>query len=253
MEKRAKILLFLLIMIVFLSYILITLNHFTNDKMNIQKMIGNTVSTSNLTINEYVTLSEKTIGLYFRLLQEQKYDKAYALLSPFYREIVSLEAYKENVNNLNFSDYQISQMIHETENMYAVQVEFDNRANQMLVILGEKGFYIVPEPFLKYDTMNQRITKDGISCELIGYQINMDNCIFDIKITNNSKNNVTLSGNMVLSSGYQITSEKGEFIVEAGNSMNVSLVCESHLVFPSIFQIVRKDEKKDRIYEFKLD
>ena len=253
MKKRLKILMTLIGIIIVLIFILISLNQFSKEKYDIKNRIGAIVPMANMTMNEYITLSDGTIKVYLKFLQNHEYEKAYSLLSPYYKEIVSYEVFEGNMKILDFSDYYIAQIVHETENMYIVDVQLGDSINKMLVLIGEKGFHIVPEPFLKYYSMNQKITKNGIEYELIGYQINVDSCIFDLKISNNSKKDAVLDSKIFLSSSYSIDAENGAITVKAGNIEPVSLKFNTHIEFPSKLQLIRKDEKKERIYEFKLD
>lgn len=252
-KKRLKILLTLFVSIVVLIFITISLSNFSREKLDIQKRIGNVISSNNLTMREYTTISENTIGRYLHFLQNKEYNNAYLMLSPYYKEIVSSDVFIQKMEEIDFSDYHITQIVHETDNMYVVDVQLNDKIDRMLVMIEDKGFCIVPEPFLKYFSTNQKITKNGIQYELIGYQVNIDNCIFDVKIANNSNKDAIIESNMLLASGYSISAENKEILIDAGKTDNFSITFSTHIDFPSIFQIVRKDEKKERIYEFKLD
>lgn len=253
MKVRFKILGILLLLIIILTFITFSLKDFENNGLDIQNRIGEEVSTSNITINEYVLLTEKTIGLYFYLLQNNMFESAYALLSPEYKEMISYETFTQSVKDIDYSDYHITQLVHKTQNMYIADVSVGDMTNKILVILGNDSFSIVPEPFLKYISLNKKINKQGVQYELKGYQINTDSCIFDVKITNNTNEDVLIQSNLILESGYWINAQNNDLTISAKGENVVSFYFATNIDFPVELQIIRKIDQKDRIYQFKLD
>lgn len=257
MEKRKKVLFTLFIILLILIAFSISLQKFADTKTDIKAKIGQNTGSSSLTINEYVLLSERTIGVYLRYLRENKLEEAYSLLSTEYREVITLESFKESIAQLDFSSYQVKSIVRKTENMYVASVEMVDGDYEMLIIMSDDRFSIVPEPFLKYFYVEKEISKDDVKYTLIGYQVNVNSCIFDVKITNHKKKDVHISGSDIkLESGYTIYAEgtnNAEFVVPAGEEKDIAIYFQTSLDFPVEFEIDRDDDEKVRMYKFKLD
>ena len=252
-----KILLVLLIIIIVLLFINYTVQKFVDEEIDIKTKIGPVIGSSSVTINEFVLLSERTIGVYLTLLRESKIEEAYSLLSYEYKEYVSLDDFKAYVSTIDLSGYSITSITRKTENMYMATLELNDEKQEMLIIMNGERFSIVPEPFLKYVTVDKEISKDGVKYILEGYKINVNSCIFDVKIVNDKNEDIKISGSSIkLSSGYTINAEgvgNADFSVPANQERNIKIVFETSLDFPVQFEIDREDGEKIRMYNFKLD
>ncbi|MBQ9280546.1 MAG: hypothetical protein IJ215_05865 [Clostridia bacterium] len=255
-EKRKKILTTLAIILLVLIFILISLQKFADEESDIRAKIGQDVGSSTLSINEFVLLSERTIGVFFKYLRENRIEEAYSLLSPEYREVVTFENFQDSFSNMELT-YEVKNISRRTENMYVASVELSGENCEMLIIMNGDRFYVVPEPFIKYIPINNSISKDGVKYTLIGYQINVDSCIIDMTITNNKKQDISILGsNIKKPSGYTIQAEgegNATFAVPAGETKDVEIFFKTSLDFPVEFEIDREDNEKIRMYKFRLD
>ena len=252
-----KIFVVLLIIIFVLLFINYTVKKFEQEEMDIKTKIGPVIGNSTVTINEFTLVSERTIGLYLKYLRENKIEEAYSLLSYEYKQYVPLDDFKAYISNTKFSKYSVNSITRKTENMYLATLDVDGEKQEMLIILVGERFCIVPEPFLKYVIVNEEISKDGVKYILEGYKINVNSCIFDVKIINDKNEDIIISGsNIKLSSGYTINAEgtgNADFTVSAKQEKDVKIVFETSLDFPVQFEIDREDGEKIRMYNFKLD
>ena len=254
MERPIKILLFLVFIILILLLMINSIKEYSSKNLDITNRIGREIGSTSLTKKEYVLLAEQTIGLYIHYVKENEFEKAYSMCTNEYHNLVSFEDFKEAVSKKDYSSCVVQSIVHRTENMYVATLIIGEEKNQFLIIMSETSFNIVPEPFLKYVEVNKSISKDGVKYELIGYQINVEQCYFDVKITNNKKEDISiLSAGMKLSSGYEIMASNPSYIISPGEEKETTFVCNTTLDFPSSFEIIRDDEEKERLYEFKLD
>lgn len=254
LKKRLKILGVLLSIIIVMLFINITLNDYMENKEDILKIIGNDATNSELSLTEYVLLSEKTIGIYLKWVQEEKYEEAYRLLTPEYKEIVSFEEYKTNTQKMDFTSYRVKDIILKTQNMYVAYVEIkDEITHEMLIIMNDDKFAIVPEPFLKYINVGNDITKDKVTYELVGYEIDVNRCVFDMKIINNNNEDIKItSAKIVTENNIVKNANNSEQTIKANSTENISFIIEGEILTPTSFEIERDAGKTIRSYNFKL-
>ena len=251
---KKSVIFFAIIILIVVLYVNSTLNKFVNEEFDILTTIGSEATSPKLSVNEFVLLSNKTIGVYFKWIQDGKYENAYAVLTPEYKEIVTLEDYKKNMEQIDFSSYQVKDITLKTQNMYIANVETkDGKNHEILIIMKDDSFAIVPEPFLKYVTVGNDITKDKITYELIGYEIDVNKCIFDVLITNNNDERVEISSaSMTTSDEIVIGAENGVQIIEPNSTNNISFEVKATLEIPILFSIERNAGKTLKTYNFKL-
>ena len=122
------------------------------------------------------------------------------------------------------------------------------------MILDEKNYYLVPEPFLQYNSVNEEITKKGVTYALNGYQVDLERCIFDMTLTNSKDEEVKIEGVKMLTldmGSYRALND--EITLQPNETKNVSFIIETHIDFPTALEITRNDNEKMRVYTFELD
>ena len=254
MEKRVKILSVLSIVVLILLAIYFSLRGFIQETQNIQARMGAEIGDTTITIKESTLLSQDIVGHFINEITKGNFQEAYRLLTPEYQQMVSEEEFEQIYREQSIHSFSIQNIVHRTENMYIVTANWNEQTNKILVLLDHNRYYVVPEPFLEYKTVSKTIQKDKVEYELIGYQVNVDSCIFDVRVTNHREEKITLSGSrIILPSGYTISSQESTTEILAGEEKLLEIPFKTSLDFPSQFEIDRKDGEKVRIYQFKLD
>lgn len=254
MKNLEKIIIVLLIILAIILFLNNSFRNFVNDELSIKSRIGNEMNTSALSTSEYAKFLETTVGVYIKKLENKEYEKAYQMLSPEYKKIVSVEEYTNEMKNIDFSNHQIESVMHRTQNMYVTTViTSDGVSRPILTVIDEEKFMIVPEPFLDYVKTDTSINKDKVKYILVGYTINLDNCIFDLEIINNKKSDINISNARIKNSiGSTLSSKNINITIPANSTQKVSVELETSLDFPKLFEIDRVEENQIRTYSFEL-
>lgn len=249
-KKLSATLVVILIVVCFLN---VTLKDFEKEKLNMANIIGEKVTGKQVTLNEYVMLCEKTIGIYISAARSGDSAKMYSLLTPQYRDIISYDNYVESIKNIDFSNAYISNIDVLTTNLYTAEVVYDNQnAQEYLILLEDEDFGLVPEKFLEYVEVNEDIKKRNVIYTLLGYEVRTDACIFDLKIKNENKDEILISkANMLNNYGVDTDVNLNEKIAP-GEEKIISITFETELDFPEVFEITRETEKKYMNYKFEL-
>ena len=165
-----------LCVVLFLIY---TLKDFNEEKSSgIRSMIGEEFGgVTSLSVRENVILTN-AVELYLQSLRSGDFDKAYGYISAQYKEIVPKDVYIQKMNEIGLENFKTSGLLEirqATTNMFIVQFDLANGLKQkILLILDDKNYYIVPEPFLEYRVVDDGIKKDGITYHLNGYEIDLE-------------------------------------------------------------------------------
>lgn len=253
--KIIKKITFIVIIITIVIVVLgISFNKFSDNSTNIANIIGTPSTGRTILVSEYVLLTEKTLGAYFKYLREGKVESAYNLLTPEYKSVVSSGDYASEMQKLDFTNYSIQSVSMRTTNMYEIIVRLsDNTLHNFLVILRKDTFAIVPEPFLEYVNVNNEIKKDKVTYKLLGYEVDLEKCIFDLEIINDKSEKVIISdARMEATNGSSMSANNADFEIEPNSSKNVSIEFETNIDFPKTFEIERDAGNKLRIYTFDL-
>ncbi|MBQ8298950.1 MAG: hypothetical protein IJX99_03655 [Clostridia bacterium] len=244
-----------LCVVLFLIY---TLKDFNEEKSSgIRSMIGEEFGgVTSLSVRENVILTN-AVELYLQSLRSGDFDKAYGYISAQYKEIVPKDVYIQKMNEIGLENFKTSGLLEirqATTNMFIVQFDLANGLKQkILLILDDKNYYIVPEPFLEYRVVDDGIKKDGITYHLNGYEIDLERCVFDFTITNESNDEVKIvDAQMLYETGGSSKAVNSEFVIPAKETKNVSIEVETYLDFPAGFKLTRQDGEKQRIYTFDL-
>lgn len=244
-----------LCVVLFLIY---TLKDFNKERgSGIRSMIGAEFGgISSLSIRENLILTN-AVELYLQSLRSGDFDKAYGYISAQYKEIVSQEVFIEKMTEIGLENFKASSLFdirQVTTNMFVAQGTLLNGLEQkILIILDDANYYIVPEPFLEYRVVDDGIKRDGVRYHLNGYEIDLERCIFDFTITNESNKDIEIiDAQMLYETGGHTQAINNEFVVPAKDEANVSIEVETYLDFPSGFRLIRQDGEKQRIYTFEL-
>lgn len=254
MKNLEKVIIVLLVVLVIMLFLNNSINDFANDELSIKSRIGKEISASELSLTEYIGLSETTIGVYLKNLRNADYSKAYNMLTAEYRDVISEEEYTDNMKKIDMSGYHLESIIRRTENMYiATVVTADDVSHQILLIINGNQFSIVPEPFLDYVKVERDITKNKVTYELIGYTVNINTCIFEVRVTNNSNSDIDIGTARIKNDiDVTISTKQVNEVIPAGSTKDFEIEFETNLDFPTVFEIDRKEETKTRTYSFDL-
>ena len=138
--------------------------------------------------------------------------------------------------------------------MFSFDITIKNEIKlKILLILTEDNYYIIPEPFLKYEEVNQKITKKGVTYELHGYQVDLDRCLFDMTITNDTKKEIEIyQVKMTNTAGGTRNAINQKTKIQPNESLQISYKVETYIDFPMQLELTRKDGEKIRVYTFEL-
>lgn len=236
-----------------LVFIFSSQKHLDNE-YDISKIIGEHNTGGDISIEEYVVLVKNTIGTYLNYLTNEDFEKAYALLTPEYKEYVSYEQYLEEMQKLSLNGYRVKDMVRKTENMYEAYIEIaDGNTYGYLIIFNDEKFGIAPDEFLKYSVVDEKIEKDKVEYSLIGYKVELNKCIFDICINNKNDEIIEISdAKMTTNEGGKVKADTAVFKVEPNTEVNVQIEFSTSIDFPATFEIERDAGKTIRTYIFKL-
>ena len=102
------------------------------------------------------------MDIYIQTIHSGDLEAAYDYLLPQYKEFISKEIYIQKMQEVGVDNFVIQELElnRETENMFSFDITIKNEIKlKILLILTEDNYYIIPEPFLKYEEVNQKITK----------------------------------------------------------------------------------------------
>ncbi len=261
MDKKAKIkkiYMFLLAIIVALLFITYTLNKFVDEDMghDIEDMLGQEYAGgASLTVRDNYLL-RSAINIYIQTIHSGDLDGAYNYLLPQYREHVAKEDYMLMINDVGTENFEIQDMSisRHTQNLFSFDVVIKNDLKlKLLLILDDENYYIVPEAFLDYKTIEQEITKKGVTYHLQGYQVDLERCVFDMTITNTNNEEVEIyEVKMTDTTGGIHNAINENITIPANETQKVSFVVETSVDFPAILDITRRDNNTIRVYTFEF-
>ncbi len=259
-KKMRKLMKFLIVFLAVITFVTITLKQFTDEKFGMastQELIGTEYSGGEaLTVRENLIL-KAAVDAYVQAIHSGDIEKAYAYVYPEYKEIVLIDAFEAKIKEIGAENFVIEdlEIVQETDKLFSFHVTIKNENKlHILMILDEKNYYLVPEPFLEYNVVNDEITKKGVTYTLKGYQVDLERCIFDMTLTNSKDEEVKIEGvKMITSDMGAYKALNGEMTLQPSETKNVSFIVETHIDFPSALEITRNDDEKMRVYTFELD
>ena len=244
----------LIVVLVVICFINSTLKDFENEKMSMKNIIGEKVAGKQISLNEYVLLCEKTIGIYISAGKSGDTAKMYSLLTPQYQDVVGYDDYKMSVKNVDFSEAYIANIDILAEKLYLAEVVYnENEAQEYLIVIGEEEFGLVPEKFLEYNDVNENISKRNVTYTMLGYEVRLDKCIFDMKIKNENKEEILISKAKMIDNYGTQSDVMLNAKIAPGEERIISIPIETEIDFPEIFEITRETEKKYMNYTFELN
>ena len=259
-QKMKKLMKFLIVFLVVITFVTITLKQFTDDNFGMastQELIGAEYSGGEaLTIRENLIL-KAAVDAYIQAIYSGDIETAYSYVYPEYKEIVLIDTFKAKINEIGNENFVIKELeiVQETDKLFSFHITIKNESKlHILMILDEKNYYLVPEPFLEYKSVNEEITKKGVTYTLKGYQVDLERCIFDMTLTNAKDEEVKIEGvRMITSDIGSYRSLNGEMTLQPNETKDVSFIIETHIDFPTALEITRNDDEKMRVYTFELD
>ena len=257
-KKIKKIYKFFFTVILVMLFVVITLNQFINEEFNkdIEKMIGQEYTGgATVSVKENIML-KSAIDIYIQTIHSGDLEGAYSYLLPQYQEYISKEIYIQKMEEAGIENFVIQalELKHETENMFSFDITLKNNIKlKVLLILTEDNYYIIPEPFLKYQEINEKITKKGVTYELHGYQVDLERCIFDMTITNNTDKEVEIyQVEMTNTHGGKRNAVNQKTKIQPQEALELEYKVDTYIDFPAILDVTRKDGDKIRVYTFEF-
>ena len=258
-EKVKKINISLIAIIAILAFIIISLEKFAEKDLghDVQSMIGREYAGAySISVRDNYIL-KSAINIYIQTIHSGDLAGAYEYLLPQYKNHVSQDIYEQKMREIGLENFVIKNMTVEqcTEKMFSFDVELKNEIKlKLLIILDDKNYYIVPEPFLDYKTINKEITKKGVTYQLKGYQVDLERCIFDMTITNSGYKEVEIyEVKMTDTYGVERSSVNTNVKIAPNETKDISFLVETSIDFPYVLDVVRRDEDKVMVYTFELD
>lgn len=194
-EKTAKyqwkILRFLVIAYIVVFIVAGIINKYTKNEKSIMEKIGTTelysVSIKDaMNVNIYATL------LYKEYIKEQKFEAAYGMLTPEYKQIISYEDFLKSIEGIDFDTFRVETIKMKTEGTYVLDVVYDRdgveKTTQYLVYVNPynpEKMTISPNKFI-YSYRNLNFEKDQIEVRLQECNIFIDKIKMSIVIKNKS-------------------------------------------------------------------
>lgn len=257
-KKIGKIYAFLISTLIILLFLIFTLSKFMEADFghDIESMIGSEYSGAySVSVRDNYIL-KSAINIYIQTIHSGDLSGAYKYLLPQYQEYISEEIYKQKMNEIGLENFVIQNMnmARHTEKMFSFDVSLKNNIKlKLLIILDDENYYIVPEPFLDYKTIDKKITKKGVTYHLKGYQVNLERCIFDVTITNNNASEIEIS-EVKMTDKYDVERESinDNVKIASNESKDISFLVETSIDFPKKLEITRKDDEKLRVYTFEF-
>ncbi len=263
MNKIKKICMILIVVLICIVLFIFSLEPFI-ESMHISNRVGQKVGYSEVSIKDYVTLSNGTIGQYYRLLQSGDMEKAYSLFTPEYRQFVTLEEYVTKQQDLVSGEivYAVKDIVQATENMFKAYVDENGTGKEYLIILGKSKisdkvnvndtFALAPENFLEYEATENSIRKDKITYRVKGYRVELQKCILELVVTNDRDEEIQLESAKMIGteSGTFLSNEK--YVILPNEEKELIIEFDTEIDFPEAFEITRRDGNKLRTYTFEV-
>ena len=257
-ERIGKIYTFLISTLVILLFLIFTLSQFMEADFghNIQSMIGSEYpGTYSISVRDNYIL-KSAINIYIQTIHSGDFEGAYSYLLPQYQEHISKEIFEQKMNEIGKENFVIQNMTmsRHTEKMFSFDVDIKNDIKlKILIILDDENYYIVPEPFLDYKTIDKKITKKGVTYHLKGYQVDLERCIFDMAITNNNDKEIEIyEVKMIDSNEVDRNAINDNLKILPKETKDISFLVETSIDFPKKLEVTRKDNEKLRVYTFEF-
>lgn len=257
-EKIKKIYMYLITALILLLFGIYTLNKFVEADLghDVESMIGQEYAGgASLSVRDNYIL-RSAVNIYIQTIYSGDLSGAYEYLLPQYKEHVSKEAYIAMMNEVGTENFVIQDMsiTRNAEKLFSFDVILKNDLKlKLLVILDDENYYIVPEAFLDYQTVEKEITKKGVTYYIKGYQVDLERCIFDMTITNSNNEEIEIyEVKMTDTTGGTHNAVNEEITISANETKDISFVVETSVDFPAMLEITRKNENKVMVYTFEF-
>ncbi len=254
MKKLQTLFLIVIILIVVIIFLNTTIEDY-GDKKDSKNMVGEVSAGGRLNYKEFLILAENTVGKYYNLIKEKKYEDAYNLLTPEYRKYISSGDYLSQIEKTEINSFQVNDIVQITEYFYEAFMTINNEDKKMLIKIEDDKFSLSPDEFLTYINSNEQVKKSDVTCELKGYEVNLYKCIFNITLTNSSDKDVTFSdASITMASGkIERTINEDYFVIKANSTADFDIEFETVMDFPEFFEMERQyDDDEVKKYTFEL-
>lgn len=254
MKGTNKIILVLIFAIIACTVLTGSLKEYKEHK-DISNTIGEIYNTNfEIGVREYVYVVEKTIGAYFRAIRENRTMDAYIMHTDEYKAYMSYEEFLKEIEGYDFNSFVFETFALISENVYEARVKLsDGLTHSFIILIKGDSFGIGPNGFLKYENVNEKIKRDKVEYNLVGYKVSLKECEFDVIITNNNKEKIDISSFKIINKdGGNVYSNTSGISVESKSSDTLKIKFATSIDFPEVFEIERKDGNKIRTYIFEL-
>ena len=251
MKKPWKFMVITLI-ILFAVYLLVKNYSFSITDMSTK--IGNRVGGGELGISDYYTL-KSYIDLYKKYLSEGKYESAYSMLGYSYKSYMPYEKYLENIKNDNIKEYVLEGIDIITDTTYdaILSNSGDERHYSMVVDTTSKDSILYPDSFLEYKAVKDKVNKKKVEVILNDYVVNIDSCVLNFKIKNNTNDTVKFSSSNLLTDKQDIVQNEDEIVLNAKEEKEITIEYETDYAFPKQVAFYRNTSKADKFIDYIID
>ncbi len=251
MKKSWK---FMLITLIILFAVYLLVKNYTVSITDMPTKIGSRVGGGELSISDYYTL-KSYIDLYKKYLSKGKYEEAYSMLGYSYKSYVPYEKYLENIKNDNIAEYALDGINIVTDTTYDVILSNsgDEKHYSMVIDSTSKNSVIYPDSFLEYKEVKDQVNKKKVEVTLNDYIVNIDKCVLNFKIKNNTNDTVSFSSSTLLTDKQDTVQNEEKIVLNAKEEKEITLEYETDYAFPKQVALYRNTSKADKFTDYIID
>lgn len=237
-----KIIKAMIILILVLVLVCVTFSKYASNKMNVAQKIGSKLYGGTISTAEFSKISN-VYGKYVEMIKNGEFQEAYNVLSYEYKNYRDYNYFLENVVSKNIDSFKIKEINKMTEYVYAVTLNSDENEIKNLVIYNPNTakYQIVPDTFLEYKEIKQKIKKSKVTYEIFDTINYTDKFVVNIKILNQSKKeNVKISNiKLAREDARSIKGNKTDILISPLEEKYLTVEFETDIDFPIGIEISR--------------
>ena len=177
------------------------------------------------------------------------------MLGASYRRYISYEEFIDKLKEKNIDDFIIEDINIITDTTYEIVLgNSGERAYYSMVVDDtSRSSVIYPESFLDHKEINKKVNKKKVEITLKDYIVNIDKCILNFSIKNNSNETVNFSNSKLLTNE-QGTIENDEGIVlNSKETKEITIEYDTNYEFPSQVTLCRGTDKEGQYMDYVID
>lgn len=248
MNKVTKVLLFIVVILLVANFLL---SRYSSEKTDMELKIGAKIAGGELSIKEYYTLAQ-CMESYRGYILSGETKKAYNMLGGSYRRYKTYDDYEMELQANDFSDFTIKDIEAITQTTFEAKAEINGEEHVFLIIIDNDSntFAIYPDGFINEASPEDiKFSKKKLKCNVVGYKIYDDECIFDIELENTAGNDsLQLSKITLNSTDEDVFNYEEEIVLNSNEKRNVTLNFNTDYDFPESLEFVWCVGNKDARY-----